>query len=1771
MCMVRPRWAVLGAAALFIGTALCSPAAFAQGNFTPIPGGGSGGGGGGSLGDLLGSGGSSGVGGGGTAAMCTPSAAGATCGGAGPASQGNTSGVNTGAGNPINLTNGNKHVVEVDLPALPGELGLEIVRHYNSAQRFVVGQLGVGWRLSYETDLYVVGQTLQILQADGTRLIFDIDPRQPGRCGAADPAQGWVQIEEQPRGAVQYIWHWTHGEHAGRALHFDARGKLTRISAASGAVLSLQRGPKGELLAVTDPQGRSLRFNHGGRTQARAAQDARDQVVFTGVQSIDSPVGRFAYRHDGARLTQVSLPTQVDRSQNAHALANRVHSSSGITRQYHHEDERHPQALTGISVLGTGSDGQTLQQRLASYRYNERGQATHSVRGEWPASGNSGPEQVQVDILQPALPTRQGQALLTNSLGQQTLYTHRIIGGQYRLVQAVGAGCASCGPVNRRWGYDSVGRLIEQTALSPVAVINGQPQGNPQALLTLRHTLDAHGRSLRIERIGYRNGQAQAPELIERREHTDARWVDKPTLIARPSVVAGREHRIALSYNDAGQVTELKETGWSPLDAQGALATSPQQATPIERTTRYVHTRLNGVSVLTQVDGPLPNGPGNSPADSDITALQWDERGRHIQTVHSPGGRSNTLAYQDDSGLIERVVNEAGFATEWAYNPQLQVLRIRSQGPGWTQPQVQSFQYNALGQRVQGFEGDVHAVAQGREDADQEARPTERMEYDSQGRLLWRASALGVLQTWQYDSEGQPLQIARHSARMAQVIDLTHDEPGRLRHTGGNAARWPQAFIDDFGRTVLTRSTDRGDIRRNFDEADRLVAMTDAVGHRAEYAHDAQGRVLKQRITDARTGEVSTTEWRYSVRHLREVIHPTQRERFETDARGLRTARIVTLSSPQGELTSVIRYEHDERGQLIASTLPDGSRLVYERNGQRQVVALKRQTIQTPWLRWLEQEQTLAQDFERDLVGLRGYTSGNGIEARFERSASGDLARIVYRHTQARPTVQARNGQGSTTTLMGQSTQETIERLLGIRSAHASTASNEPLGEADKRTLPGEEQQRTLPGALGLPHDPQALMDHRYLWSPQGLLLHSQQRAGSTSEQHQHSHAYNSAGELVASVRASLQDGAQEQAQEQAVWRYAYDAQQRRVLSQQGVASQSDTTRHTERSQFQSGSHRLNRGAQPTTYNANGQPKRVGRREYVWDALGRLIEVREESKPLAQYRYDHRGLRIGNQVGQQTTHTLHDESRQPLAELDAQGRITRQYVWLADIPLAVIDSPADSPRRLALAEQGIEQVLSDIRRAVQSWFNEHAGIAWLHTNHLGAPEAATNAQGQLIWRASYAPFGAATVLPPLPTGERAGVRGEPAPAFTLHLRLPGQVWDEETGLHYNRQRYYDPELGQYLTPDPLGTPDGPNPYAYVAFNPLVFIDPDGLILFAFDGTGNDESDPNTISNVVRFRDLYASDEGLAFYITGPGTEDPRSGIQHPWHLGGNPADTVASFTGKERVAFLINDLQRLADDTPDETVLDIDVVGFSRGAAQARDFANQVANATRDGWYAYSDTEGVTQCQRVNLRFMGLFDTVLSVHRGSYNLGIPDAFSHVAHAVAMNEYRNLFPLESIAQGQFSATPVAGQVRIERGFLGAHSDIGGGFADGDLAKVALVWMVNQATAAGVQMDALTSEQTTIIANPVLHDSSSNLHANTGPAPTSTSEDRVIRFRGGTAPRQRTALVGTGTGYQDTAPYITYSANPRGNVAGTVDMNGYLQWLNQNGNGINMTVQ
>jgi RHS repeat-associated protein len=114
-------------------------------------------------------------------------------------------------------------------------------------------------------------------------------------------------------------------------------------------------------------------------------------------------------------------------------------------------------------------------------------------------------------------------------------------------------------------------------------------------------------------------------------------------------------------------------------------------------------------------------------------------------------------------------------------------------------------------------------------------------------------------------------------------------------------------------------------------------------------------------------------------------------------------------------------------------------------------------------------------------------------------------------------------------------------------------------------------------------------------------------------------------------------------------------------------------------------------------------------------------------------------------------------------------------------------------------------------------------VAYFHHDHLGTPMQATDKQGNVVWAASYNVFGRADITTPAATADK--------PTITVNLRLPGQYFDEETGLHQNWHRYYDAALGRYMTQDPVGLAVGPNAYVYAHGNPLSAIDPEGLWSF----------------------------------------------------------------------------------------------------------------------------------------------------------------------------------------------------------------------------------------------------------------------------------------------------------------------------------------------------
>ncbi|MCC2961297.1 DUF2235 domain-containing protein [Massilia sp. IC2-278] len=1680
---------------------------------------------------------------------CGPGPGGATCGAGGPAASGSATGINVGAGNPVNIINGNKYGREVDMPALPGVLGLEIVRHYNSAYSGPNGStnlLGRGWKLSYETDLYITPATLQVVQADGSRIIFSRDPRQPSLCASGDPADGSIEIIRRTR-QEEYVWTMADG----RKLSFDTRGKLVQVRHPGGEFLTLGYDRGGLLLSVTDPQGRSLRLNYRSRSSN----------AFAGVESIDSPLGRFTYRHGG---TPPKGATVGARDLLANLAGVRYPGNAG-GRDYHYEDTLRPTYLTGISLL----DGQGAQ-RYATYRYNADGKAVFTSH-----AGNSG--KVELDFSAP------GRTTLTNSLGQKTVYRHAVLAGQYRLLEVRGPGCADCGETNLRYSYDEAGRLLETTKLDR----NGQP------LRGLRTEYDARSRPLRIRQFAYVNGKPARAELVTRYEYGQ---FDSPTLIVRPSVVAGKEAVTRIAYNDAAQPLSISEHGWAPHAGDQAGA-----AVPIVRTTRYGYRTVNGRSLLARIDGPLPNGPKATPADSDITEIEWDGKGNAPLALTRPGMLRSSVEY-DALWRIAGVRSDSGAATRYGYDARGRRSTVTSGGIAW------QTRFDVLDRIAEtGYTKDGAYTATSRRGADlgglnvwsvNRDGQWQRQLFDTEGRLretglragaraqvrqyaydeanrlsavsdaeggvrriVWNAAdqaearidALGRVQRYRYDGSGQLAEVIdAANTWQAQATQIERDALGiTTAVTAANGAR-TRYTTDDFGRTLRIDSPDSGAATRRYDEAGRLVATGDALGNRAEYRYDAAGRIVRQSVSGPGMARPQVTSWIYEGALLVAVEHPVQGERYAYDAKGRLLQKTVTLQRPGGApLVSSVRYGYGADGQTESVTLADGSLLQVKRDAMNAVVGLERQRIVTPWLRWMLPAERLAHGIRRDLADISGFEYGNGIRARFERSAAGALARVAYERGPG--TAQA-PGAGHAPAAASAS----LARRFGIAPAHAASA------------------QPAAP--LALRFDTQAVLDYRYLWDVQGNLLRLAAAGGVRD------HAYDAHDRLIVEARRDTAAGLRQVALDGAAEaRYFYDKGGNRILGQEGATLRTAYAPDSNRWLGQPGAQ----GA--VQYDANGQPRSAGKRSYGWDALGKLVSVREGARLLAEYRYNHRGERVAKRTGDQQRFYLYS-GRRLNAELDAEGRVLREYVYLAGRPLAVIDS--EDGVDPATPASAFVQALRDVGTAFRNWFGiAGQSVTYLHTNHLGAPEAATDGDGKAVWKVRYAAFGAVTA------DER--VRS----AFRQPLRLPGQVEDEETGLYYNDHRYYDPRTGRYLSPDPLGLHAAANAYAYVDSNPLKYVDPEGLVLFAFDGTGNTQDanwlreNQSSLSNVALFQRAYSDNSR---YISGVGTVDTsdpsrpiRPGDYVPWYipLSDEKADMGANYSGRARIERMVEYFRMEADLAADNEIMEIDIIGFSRGAAQARDFANRIVANTTNGWYRYTTIENgatVTHCQRVNFRFMGLWDTVLSTDWGSgpdYQLGIPDQFAYVAQAVALNEFRGqtlrdlsgsvgAFPLESILGNRAPEN----KTRIELGFIGAHADIGGGFASdqNDLAKVALNWMLNQAVKAGVPVSTSTAP---IKADPVLHDKSDNQF--TG-APTASEEDRQVRYTNGRTSTQRN-MSGAGMEFGDTGQFISYlpgTADAEGNlvrtpradyVTGNVNMPAYLEWLKQHGYDLTLTVQ
>lgn len=217
-----------------------------------------------------------------------------------------------------------------------------------------------------------------------------------------------------------------------------------------------------------------------------------------------------------------------------------------------------------------------------------------------------------------------------------------------------------------------------------------------------------------------------------------------------------------------------------------------------------------------------------------------------------------------------------------------------------------------------------------------------------------------------------------------------------------------------------------------------------------------------------------------------------------------------------------------------------------------------------------------------------------------------------------------------------------------------------------------------------------------------------------------------------------------------------------------------------------------------------------------------------------------------------------------------------------------------------------------------------------------------------------------------------------------------------------------------------------------------------MALYAFDGTWNkDKPGTDEDTNVVWFRDAY---EEVVHYFPGVGTRFGEAGKI----LGG-----ITGAGGRER----IHDAFKTYKQNLKNGDKVIDIIGFSRGAALALHFANQIAIESRK-----------KATPPPPIRFLGIWDTVPSfgiaaipVNLG-WDLGLADNVTKCFHALALDERRINFQLhrpdarvaDAIQEGRL----------FEVWFRGVHSDVGGGNKNPGLSSIALNWMFAKARQVGL---------------------------------------------------------------------------------------------------------
>ncbi|HRW65213.1 MAG TPA: RHS repeat-associated core domain-containing protein [Candidatus Competibacter sp.] len=862
---------------------------------------------------------------------------------------------------------------------------------------------------------------------------------------------------------------------------------------------------------------------------------------------------------------------------------------------------------------------------------------------------------------------------------------------------------------------------------------------------------------------------------------------------------------------------------------------------------------------------------------------------RQPVAITTPDGLTVRYEYEAQYGQIARHTDELGIETRYRYDRTGHLIE-RIEAAGRPEQRTTTWTYDDFGQALSqtlGTGTDVATTRWSHDDFGNAVTQTDPLgqvtntTYNVQGQALTGTMPDGTLWQAQYDALG----------RLTAVIDPldhrtthTYDALGRRTKTTDPTGAVTQYQYDPTGRLIVQTDALDQSTRFDHDTAGRLSTVTDPAGNVTRSTHDGLGRLAT--MTDP-AGNV--TRYQYGDADdgleglLAAVIYPTYRIEYRYDVRDRPVQTIQVLDADTQRIT---RVSHDGKGQVVSTTDPAGHTTLREYDGLgrmiRKIDALggitRHQYDPRDNLVALTDANTQTHRFEYDLAGRKTQetrplggttqytydtlgrlitrTDASGAVRRYEYDAAGRKTEETYALGSAAPTqtiqydyddagrltgYQQRGDTVSRATYtldaLGRPTEETLTYGTGASAithtlGHGYTADGQrqalayPGGKAVRFayengqlqtvSLPGGESIRwttyknTQPTQIVFPgivrqidYDPlqrpiqlhaqalgtgtadaptgAVLLDWQYTYDATGNITQKDTQDG------RYAYAYDALSRLTAATPPSTLQAGAANPNGLPLERYTYDAVHNRLSSahQPGLWAYDADNRLTQYGQgdaLTALSHTAN-GHLDTAQRITGQTR------FTYDAGERLRRIDIDGQERARYQYDPFGRRIAKIVGGQTTWYLHAPEGL-IAELDTTGHLIRAYGWQPNTAYGT----------------------------APLWQAEIVGTAWrpyvFQTDHLGTVQLATDAQGQIAWTARSEAFGQSTP--------------ESGNTITMNLRFPGQYYDEESGLHYNTFRDYDPQTGRYIESDPIGLEGGVNTYAYVEGNPLNFIDAEGL-------------------------------------------------------------------------------------------------------------------------------------------------------------------------------------------------------------------------------------------------------------------------------------------------------------------------------------------------------